>query len=84
ADQMAIALRDRGIEVKYLVAENEGHGFSNADNRMALYRSMETFFGECLGGRVQKSVPPEIEAKLVELTVDVNELTLPVAAEEGR
>jgi dipeptidyl aminopeptidase/acylaminoacyl peptidase len=84
ADQMAIALRDRGIEVKYLVAENEGHGFSNADNRMAFYRSMETFFGECLGGRVQKRVPPEIEAKIAELTVDVNELTLPVAAEEGR
>ena len=84
ADQMAIALRDRGIEVKYLVAENEGHGFSNADNRMAFYRSMETFFGECLGGRVQKRVPPEIEAKIAELTVDVSELTLPVTAEEGR
>jgi hypothetical protein len=45
---------------------------------------METFFGECLGGRVQKRVPPEIEAKIAELTVDVNELTLPVTAEEGR
>ncbi len=70
SDQMVVALRDRGIPVEYLVADNEGHGFSNADNRMALYRSMETFFGECLGGRVQEEVPAAIEATIAELTVD--------------
>ncbi len=77
SDQMAIALRDRGIKVKYLLAENEGHGFANADNRMALYRSMETFFGECLGGRIAETASPEIEAKIEELTVDVDALQLP-------
>ena len=76
SDQMAIALRDRGVKVEYLVAPNEGHGFANADNRMALYRSMETFLGECLGGRVQEDVPREISSKIAELTVDVDTLTL--------
>ncbi len=79
SDQMAVALRDRGIPVRYLLAENEGHGFQNADNRMALYRSMEVFFGECLGGRVDPSVDPAIQARIDRLTVDVGALTLPEA-----
>ncbi|UCF19004.1 MAG: S9 family peptidase [Gemmatimonadota bacterium] len=76
ADQLAIALRDRGIKVDYLLAENEGHGFANADNRLALYRSMEQFFGECLGGRVQDSVAPDIEARITEMKVDVDTLSI--------
>ena len=68
----------------YIVADNEGHGFSNADNRMALYHSMETFFGECLGGRVQKNVPDAIRTKVAELTVDVDDVTVAVVEEEGR
>ena len=83
-DQMVVALRDRGIPVQYIVADNEGHGFSNADNRMALYHSMETFFGECLGGRVQKNVPDAIRTKVAELTVDVDDVTVAVVEEEGR
>lgn len=80
ADQMAVALRDRGVKVGYLMAENEGHGFLNPDNRLALYRSMEVFFGECLGGRVQASVSPAIETRIAEMTVDVD--TLRLAEEE--
>lgn len=76
SDQMALALRDRGIDVQYLVAENEGHGFANADNRMALYRAMEEFFGECLEGRVQEEVPAAIEEQIAKLSVDVDTLTL--------
>ena len=76
ADQLAIALRDRGIEVDYILAENEGHGFANANNRLALYRSMEKFLGQCLGGRVQESVDPAIDARIGEMTVDVDTLAL--------
>lgn len=76
SDQLVVALRDRGVKVGYLVAENEGHGFSNPDNRLALYRSMETFFADCLGGRAEESVSPEIEAKIRELTVDPASVTL--------
>lgn len=76
ADQMAIALRDRGITVRYLLAPNEGHGFLNADNRLALYRSMELFFKDCLGGRAQASVAPAIEQHIARLTVNVDTLKL--------
>jgi dipeptidyl aminopeptidase/acylaminoacyl peptidase len=76
ADQMAVALRDRGVKVRYLLAPNEGHGFLNADNRLALYRSMELFFKDCLGGRVQASVAPAIEQHIARLTVSVDTLKL--------
>jgi dipeptidyl aminopeptidase/acylaminoacyl peptidase len=80
ADQLVIALRERGVKVQYLVAGNEGHGFSNADNRMALYRSMETFLGRYLGGRVETGPKPEIDAQVARLTVEVDTLKLAPAA----
>ena len=57
ADQLALALKDRGVAVRYLVAGNEGHGFLNPENRLALYRAMEQFIGQYLGGRVQADAP---------------------------
>jgi len=81
SDQMAVALRDRGIPVTYLLAENEGHGFANADNRMALYRSMEVFFGACLGGRVDPTVDPAIQAQIDLLTVDLQTLAAPTVSQ---
>lgn len=84
SDQLVIALRDRGIQVEYLVAPDEGHGFANPDNRLALYRAMERFFGDCLGGRVQQDVDPAITEKISELTVDVDALTLPEPEAEQR
>jgi len=53
SDQMVEALRERGIEVIYMVKENEGHGFANEENRFDLYRKMEEFLGKHLGGRVE-------------------------------
>lgn len=76
ADQIAIALRDRGVKVQYINAPNEGHGFANPDNRLALYRAMELFFKDCLSGRAQERVAPEITQHLAKLTVDVDTLTL--------
>jgi dipeptidyl aminopeptidase/acylaminoacyl peptidase len=52
SDQMVKALRARGIDVPYMVKDNEGHGFHNEENRFDFYRAMEQFFGEHLGGRV--------------------------------
>jgi dipeptidyl aminopeptidase/acylaminoacyl peptidase len=80
ADQLAIALRDRRIPVRYLVAFNEGHGFLNPDNRLALYRSMEQFFGRYLGGRIQPTTPPGVEARIEAMTVDVDTLKLAAPA----
>ncbi|MCH7528000.1 MAG: S9 family peptidase [Candidatus Marinimicrobia bacterium] len=43
SDQIVNALRKRGIDVKYIVKENEGHGFRNQENRFEFYREMEKF-----------------------------------------
>jgi len=52
SDQIVDALKKRGIEVVYLVKDNEGHGFRNEENRFDFYRAMEEFLGKHLGGRV--------------------------------
>ena len=54
SDQMVEALKKRGIEVPYMVKDNEGHGFRNEENRFDFYRAMEEFLGKHLGGRVEK------------------------------
>jgi dipeptidyl aminopeptidase/acylaminoacyl peptidase len=51
SDQIVAALEARGVEVEYMVKDDEGHGFANPENRLDLYRAMERFFGEHLGGR---------------------------------
>ncbi len=53
SDQMVAALKKRGIDVPYLVKENEGHGFHNEENRFEVYRAIEQFFAKHLGGRVE-------------------------------
>ena len=53
SDQIVQALRKRGIQVDYMVKDNEGHGFHNEENRFDFYRAMERFFGTWLGSRVE-------------------------------
>jgi len=53
SDQIVDALKKRGIEVSYMVKDNEGHGFRNEENRFDFYRAMEEFLGKHLGGRVE-------------------------------
>lgn len=48
ADQIVDSLRERGIDVPYILKENEGHGFSNEENRFILYEAMEEFFAKHL------------------------------------
>ncbi|HBH48795.1 MAG TPA: S9 family peptidase [Bacteroidales bacterium] len=43
SNQMVDALKDRGIEVEYILREDEGHGFRNEENRFALYQSIAIF-----------------------------------------
>ena len=79
ADQLVIALRDRGVNVQYLLAKDEGHGFANADNRVALYRAMELFLKDCLGGKAQPTIAPAVSRRIAAMTVKVDTLKLPVA-----
>lgn len=83
SDRIVIALRDLGRTVEYMVAPDEGHGFAGRDNRMAVYTAMERFFAKELGGRYQKSVPPEVQKKLDALTVDVKSVKAPAAVTEA-
>lgn len=48
SDQMVEALRARGVEVDYMVKDNEGHGFHNEENRFEFYRAMESFLAKYL------------------------------------
>lgn len=43
SDQMVDALKKRGIDVPYMVKDNEGHGFRNEENRFEFYEAMEKF-----------------------------------------
>ncbi len=43
SDQMVAALQARGIEVEYMVKDNEGHGFHNDENKFEFYERMEAF-----------------------------------------
>ncbi|MBA4304556.1 MAG: S9 family peptidase [Sphingobacteriaceae bacterium] len=43
ADQIVEALAARGVEVDYILRDDEGHGFRKQENRIALYESIETF-----------------------------------------
>lgn len=48
SDQMVEALRKRGVEVDYMVKDNEGHGFANEENRFDFYKAMESFMAKYL------------------------------------
>jgi dipeptidyl aminopeptidase/acylaminoacyl peptidase len=48
SDQMVAALKARGIDVPYLVKDNEGHGFANEENQLEFYGEMERFLAKYL------------------------------------
>lgn len=48
SDQIVEALKKRGIDVPYIVKENEGHGFRNEENKMEMYSKMEDFLSKHL------------------------------------
>ena len=48
SDQIVEALNKRGVDVLYMVKENEGHGFRNEENKMEFYSEMEKFFAQYL------------------------------------
>ncbi|MDJ0688171.1 MAG: S9 family peptidase [Xenococcaceae cyanobacterium MO_188.B32] len=76
SDQIVVALRDLGRDVKYLLAPQEGHGFKKETNRLAVAAAMEEFFARYLNGRYQESVSPEVKERLEALTVDINNVSV--------
>ena len=49
SDQVVEALKARGVEVEYMVKDNEGHGFHNEENRFDFYNAMEKFLDQHIG-----------------------------------
>ncbi len=49
SDQIVAALRERDVDVEYLVKDDEGHGFQNEENQFDFYRAMERFLAQHLG-----------------------------------
>jgi dipeptidyl aminopeptidase/acylaminoacyl peptidase len=48
SDQIVEALRERGVDVDYMVKDDEGHGFHNEENSFDFYRALEQFLGRHL------------------------------------
>ena len=48
SDQIVEALKTKGIDVPYMVKDDEGHGFYNEENQFDFYRSMGEFLDKYL------------------------------------
>jgi len=83
AEQIVIALRDRGFPVEYLLAPDEGHGFARPINNLALFMQSEKFLAQRLGGRFQDGGTPEEIARLKEITVDPKTVVLAKKVDPG-
>ncbi len=82
ADQIVVAMREAGLPVEYILAPDEGHGFSQRVNRIAMFARTEQFLAEHLGGRYQPDMPEEISERLAAITVDIDEVEMPELAGE--
>ena len=51
SDQIVAALKNAGIDVPYMVKDDEGHGFYNEENQFDFYREMEKFLTKHIGSR---------------------------------
>ena len=61
SDQIAEGLRARGVDIEYIVFDDEGHGFVHPKNLMTLFDSVERFLAEHLGGRIEQDQPNRAE-----------------------
>jgi dipeptidyl aminopeptidase/acylaminoacyl peptidase len=53
SEQIVAAMSERGIPHRYLVFEDEGHGFRKPENNLAFHAAAEEFLAEHLGGRLE-------------------------------
>ena len=77
ADQIVVAMREKGIPVEYICAPDEGHGFARPVNNMAYLAASEKFMAKHLGGRYQESMKPDVEKRLKLITVDIKTVEKP-------
>jgi dipeptidyl aminopeptidase/acylaminoacyl peptidase len=51
SEQIVKAMRDKKLDVKYVVYTDEGHGFARPENRMDFNGFVDEFLSKCLKGR---------------------------------
>ena len=51
SERMVAALKAANKPVTFKSVADEGHGFQHWKNRLAMFRQVEDFFADCLGGR---------------------------------
>ena len=76
SDQIVKSLYEKGKDVVYLNALDEGHGYRKPLNRMAMFAEIEKFLAKHLGGRFQTDMPEDVEKKLKELEVHPADVVL--------
>jgi len=83
AEQIVVALRDRGFPVEYMLAPDEGHGFQRPVNNMAMFMASEKFLAKHLDGRYQDGATPEVTQRLAEIMVDPKTVTIAKKMDAG-
>ena len=56
SDQIVSVLEKKKIYHKYLLFEDEGHGFVKPENRLKFYSEVEIFLAKFLGGRSEEGI----------------------------
>ncbi|WP_298775580.1 S9 family peptidase [uncultured Shewanella sp.] len=74
SDNIAKVMFKQSLPVEYILAKDEGHGFSKRANKLAYVVAMEQFFAKHLGGRADRYETSSISAHLETLKVDVSRL----------
>jgi dipeptidyl aminopeptidase/acylaminoacyl peptidase len=77
SDQMVAALKERGVNLAYLLYPDEGHGFARPENNIAFYAIAEAFLARHLGGRAEPMRPEELRESSVMIVEGADELSLP-------
>ncbi|WP_445358596.1 alpha/beta fold hydrolase [Microbulbifer sp. ANSA005] len=75
SDQIAKKMYENGLDVEYILAKDEGHGFSKRINKLALLIKTEDFLAEHLGGEVSPLVSDQVATHLAGLEVDISSLS---------
>lgn len=59
SDQMFAAMKQKGLDVEYVLYTDEGHGLVRPANRLDFYSRMEQFLQKHLGGRAEPLLSPK-------------------------
>jgi dipeptidyl aminopeptidase/acylaminoacyl peptidase len=54
SEQIVAAMEEKGIDHRYLLYPDEGHGFAKPENRMHFFAEAEKFLAKHLGGRFEE------------------------------